>query len=62
MNNSSGESRAGDKGGKRDSPRENERQERGRGDEEIDGGRARVIEGEDVKLAVETKGRTGGLG
>lgn len=40
MNNSSGESRAGDKGGKRDSARENEKQERRRGDEEIDGGKS----------------------
>lgn len=50
MNNSSGESWAGDKGGKSDSERENERQERGRGNEEIDGGRWRVDEGEDVKF------------
>lgn len=53
MNNSSGESRAGDKG----ATREDERQESGRGDEEINGGRGRVNDGEDAKLVVETKER-----
>lgn len=35
---------------------------RERGDEETEGGRGRMNEEEDVKLVVETKGGTGGLG
>lgn len=62
MNYSSGGSRAGGKGGKREELSERKWEtEKGRGDEEIDGGRGRVNEGEDVKPVVETKGRIGEL-
>ncbi len=64
MNNSSGESRAGDKGEKRGEEwlcESRERQEIGREGEEIDGERGRVHGGKDVKVVLETKGGIGGL-